>query len=257
MRIISLCPSITRLVFDLGLGSDLVGITKYCIDPAQEVAPIPKVGGTKDPKLDVIKALAPDLILLNEEENRREDYDALVAMGLCCNVTFPKDVMGAIASVQEIATVLGCPAAADNIVASIEAARARAVQSHAQLANLRWAYLIWRKPWMAVAGNNYIHGLIEEAGGRNIFGNSACPYPSVEAAELTAADPHLVILSSEPFPFKEKHREELSKATGLPLERFVLASGELLSWHGPYTAQGLDLARELLTAALATSQTST
>jgi iron complex transport system substrate-binding protein len=89
MRIVSLCPSLTELVFDLGLGASLVGRTKFCIHPADGVGTVEKVGGTKNPKIDRIIELAPDLVLLNEEENRREDAEALQAAGLKCHVSFP------------------------------------------------------------------------------------------------------------------------------------------------------------------------
>ncbi len=252
MRLISLCPSITKLVFDLGAGPELVGVTKYCIEPRDGVASLEKVGGTKDPHVQRIRELRPDLVLFNQEENRREDFEALSAAGIPCHSTYPLDVTGAIAALAAIATAIGREAAARPLVAAIESARAQAKAGRADREGLRWAYLIWRKPWMAIGAGTYVDGLISEVGGRNVFADLGA-YPRIEAAQLATVDPHLVILSSEPFPFKEKHRQELAAQTGLPLERFVLASGEALSWHCSHTATGLTLARTLLDRARALS----
>lgn len=254
MRLVSLCPSITRLIYDLGAGDQLIGITKYCIDPPDLVAKIEKVGGTKDPKLDRILDLKPDLVLMNQEENRKEDHDLLVEAGVNCHVTFPQDVASTLSSVTETGAALGCEAAASKLNQQIQVAWDQAREKREARNHLRWAYLIWRKPWMAVAASNYVHALIEEVGGTNIFGSHAQTYPAIEAEDLAAANPHLVFLSSEPFPFKEKHRKELAEATGLPISRFVLVSGEMLSWHGCYTVQGLHLAQKLLDEACLTNE---
>lgn len=247
MRLISLCPSLTKLVFDLGAGADLVGVTRYCIEPEKGVENLAKLGGTKDPQLERIYALKPDLVLLNQEENRREDFEALVKMGIRCNVTYPLDVDSAIAAIVEIGALIGRAEAGARLVAQIQQVRLLACARQPQRLDLRWAYLIWRKPWMAIGSGTYIDGLVRAVGGRNVFAERGA-YPTISAADLSAADPHLVILSSEPFPFKEKHRKELSSCTGLPIERFVLASGEQLSWHCSYTAEGLLLADKLLEA---------
>lgn len=252
MRLISLCPSITKLVFDLGAGADLVGVTKYCIEPRDGVAGLEKLGGTKDPRLERIVALRPDLVLFNQEENRREDFEALSQAGIACHSTYPLDVAGAIEASRSIAAAIGRASAAEALVAEIEAAWGRACAGRAARTDVRWAYLIWRKPWMGIGAGTYVDGLISAVGGRNVLADLGC-YPSISAAQLAAADPHLVILSSEPFPFKEKHRSELAAQTGLPVERFVLASGERLSWHCSHTAEGLALAMDLLDRAAAFS----
>ena len=115
MRIVSLCPSLTELVFDLGLGDSLVGRTKFCIHPADRVSAVEKVGGTKNPKVDRIVELAPDLVLLNEEENRREDADALAAAGVRCHASFPRDVQGTAEMVRSIGEALERPREAEAI----------------------------------------------------------------------------------------------------------------------------------------------
>jgi ABC-type Fe3+-hydroxamate transport system substrate-binding protein len=251
MRIVSLCPSLTELVYDLGRGDALVGRTKFCRHPADRVAAVEKVGGTKDPKVARIVALAPDLVLLNEEENRREDAEALAAAGVPLHVSFPRDALETAEMVRSIGAAVDAPDAAARIAADIEArtARVRAAAA-ARAANgepaPRWAYLIWRRPWMAVNGDTFVHALLAQAGGANVFAELPARYPAVEASALAAADPDVVLLSSEPFPFAERHADELAAETGLPRERFRLVDGELLSWHGSRTPAGVDYAAEVL-----------
>lgn len=251
MRIVSLCPSLTELVFDLGRGDALVGRTKFCVHPADRVASVEPVGGTKNPKVDRIVALAPDLVLLNEEENRREDADALAAAGIPLHVSFPRDAAGTAAMVRDIGAALDARDAAEAIAADIETRSARvraaaAARAAAGVPPVRWAYLIWRRPWMAVNGDTFVHALLAQAGGVNVLADRPARYPEVTAAELAAAGPDVVLLSSEPFPFTAAHADELAAETGLPRERFRLADGELLSWHGSRTPAGVDYAAQLL-----------
>jgi ABC-type Fe3+-hydroxamate transport system substrate-binding protein len=248
VRIVSLCPSLTELVFDLGRGADLVGITEYCVHPADRVSAIEKVGGTKTPDNARIAALAPDLVLLNEEENRREDAAALAAAGLRCLTTFPKDALETAGMVRAIGAALARPAEAERIARDIEA-RTHAVRARARGARtVRFAYLIWRKPWMSVNADTFAHALLAQAGGVNVFADRATRYPEITLAELVAGEPELVLLCTEPFPFAAKHVDELARETGLARERFVIADGEYLSWHGSRTPAGIDYAAGLIAA---------
>jgi len=248
MRVVSLCPSLTELVFDLGRGDALVGRTKFCVHPAERVAAVPSVGGTKNPKVDRIVALAPDLVLLNEEENRREDAEALAAAGVRCHVAFPRDAGETAAMVRDIGAVLGRPDEAARIAADIERRHARVRGAAARRGNrVRWAYLIWRDPWMTVSADTFVGAMLDAAGGENVFATREPRYPTILPADLREADPSRVFLSSEPFPFAERHADELAAASGLPRERFRLVDGELLSWHGSRTAAGIDYAERILT----------
>lgn len=249
MRVVSLCPSLTELVFDLGAGGDLVGRTRYCVEPAGEVEAAPALGGTKNPKLQKILELEPDLVLLNEEENRREDALALTEAGIPCCSTFPRNVREAAEAVRRVAVALGRPGAGEELAREIEELSRRARAEAAAAPPVRWAYLIWRKPWMSVNGRTYVSGLLELAGGENVFRDRPDRYPAVTAAEIRAAGPERVFLSSEPFPFAEKHAAELSQATGLPRERLRLVDGQTLSWHGSRTRLGIPLALALLAEA--------
>jgi ABC-type Fe3+-hydroxamate transport system substrate-binding protein len=125
MRIVSLCPSLTELVFDLGAGPELVGITEWCVHPADRVGGVEKVGGTKNPRVERIAELAPDVVLMNEEENRIEDAQALARAGVAVHSSFPRDTDGTAAMVRSIGAALGRGAAAEPIARDIEGRSAR------------------------------------------------------------------------------------------------------------------------------------
>jgi iron complex transport system substrate-binding protein len=249
MRIVSLCPSLTELVFDLGRGPELVGITDYCVHPRPSVEAVEKVGGTKTPKVDRIVALAPDVVLLNEEENRREDADMLAGAGVRCCTTFPRDVPGTAEMVRVIGRELGRDEEAERIARDIEARAERVRRDARGLPAVRWAYLIWRKPYMSVNRDTFVDALLSLAGGVNVFAGRSERYPVVTADELRTAAPEVVFLCTEPFPFKDEHADELALATGLPRARFAIADGEYLSWHGSRTPAGIDYAESLIHSA--------
>jgi len=251
MRIVSLCPSLTELVFDLGRGSELVGRTKFCIHPADRVEAVEKVGGTKNPKLARIIELAPDIVLLNEEENRREDADALIDAGIRCHVSFPHTALETAEMVRSIAAAIDASVEGDQIARDIESRHARVVRDAQGKVPVRFAYLIWREPWMTVNADTFVDALLADAGGRNVFASQADRYPTITPNDLRAADPDVVLLSTEPFPFKPLHADELALASGLPRERFQIADGELLSWHGSRTPAGIDYAEQVINQARA------
>jgi ABC-type Fe3+-hydroxamate transport system substrate-binding protein len=248
VRIISLCPSLTELVFDLGLGQDLVGRTKFCVHPADRVGAVEKLGGTKNPKIDRIIELAPDVVLLNEEENRAEDADALAEAGIHCHVSFPRTVADTAMMVRDIGGELGARDAAEPIAVAIESTLRDVTSRARERAPVRYAYLIWRDPWMTVSGDTFVAAMLGAAGGVNVFGETADRYPTVEPAAIAQAEPDVVLLSSEPFPFRDRHADELSEASGVPRDRFLLVDGELLSWHGSRTARGVAYAESVLAA---------
>ena len=246
MRLVSLCPSLTELLFDLGLGSSIVGRTKFCIHPAGAVDSIEKVGGTKNPRLERIVELRPDLVLLNEEENRREDAEALSEAGIACHVSLPRDTTETAAMVRSIGTAVRCIAESEKIAADIERRAGRVRQTATGNPEISFAYLIWRDPLMTVNADTFVSALLELPGGRNVFGNMSDRYPTIDAARLAAADPDLVLLSSEPFPFIQQHAQELERSTGLSPDRFIFVDGELLSWHGSRTPAGIDYAESVI-----------
>jgi len=246
MRIVSLCPSLTELVFDLGRGPELVGITEYCVHPAAGVEKVEKVGGTKTPDVKRIVELAPDLVLLNEEENRREDAEALGRAGLACHASLPRDARQTAAMVRSIGAALDANERAEAIAAEIERRDARVRAEAARAPRVRFAYLIWRKPWMSVNGDTYASALLEAAGGENVFAREESRYPVITTARLSAEKPARVFLCTEPFVFLPRHADELVRETGLPRSSFVVADGEYLSWHGSRTPDGIDYAGGLV-----------
>src|SRR5215207_712849 len=231
MRIVSLCPSLTELVFDLGLGHSLVGRTKFCVHPADRVDAVEKVGGTKNPKVDRIIELAPNIVLLNSEENRREDWEALQTAGITCHVSLPRTAIETAAMVRSIADALHAEMEGERIARDIEARHARVVDAARDRETVRFAYLIWRDPWMTVNADTFVSALLTDAGGENVFASCSGRYPTIDPAELRAAEPDVVLLSTEPFPFKPVHADELAAESGVPRERFRIVDGELLSWH--------------------------
>jgi ABC-type Fe3+-hydroxamate transport system substrate-binding protein len=246
MRIISLCPSLTELVFELGCGRDLLACTKFCVRPARGVKRALKIGGTKDPQIDAIVALSPDIVLMNEEENRREDHQALIGKGVACHSTMPRTIAETADMVRSIAGVLGRPERGEEIAIDIEQRAKRVAAAVEGRDPVSFAYMIWNKPWMSVNGDTFAHALLVNAGGVNIFGDHAERYPEVSLDELRKANPDIVLLCTEPFPFKASDALDLSSEIGIPMERIWIADGELLSWHGSRTPDGVDYALSLI-----------
>ena len=249
MRVVSLCPSLTELVYDLRRGEDLVGITEYCVHPADRVAFVEKVGGTKTPDVRRIAVLEPDVVLLNEEENRREDEAALRDLGVNCLTTFPRNCDDTAKMVELIGAVLERVEEAARIATDIRSRSKRVRAAAVGRPETSWAYLIWRKPWMSVNADTFVNALLAQAGGRNVFADLDDRYPTIELEDLATRNPDRVFLCTEPFPFKGKHINELSEATGFSPQRFQIADGEYLSWHGSRTPDGIDYAESLLTRA--------
>lgn len=245
-RVVSLCPSTTELIFQLGGEDRLVGITSWCIHPAEGVKTIEKVGGTKDPDVQRILELVPDLVFFNEEENRKEDADLLAQAGLELHVSFPKTVPDSIELIRSIGRAIGLEDAAEALALKCEAGLAEVARTSSGLDPIRYAYLIWRKPWMAAGADTYLTDLLGLAGGVNVMAAGGERYPALELEELVAADPQVILLCSEPFPFKDKHIEELRRTDGLQHLTYILADGEALTWHGSRTLEGIPYAQEIL-----------
>jgi iron complex transport system substrate-binding protein len=240
-RVVSLCPSVTETVHALGAWDRLVGRTRYCVHPAGLVQAVPHVDGTKRPDLPRLLALEPDLVVAVKEENRREDIEALVKARVPVLLLDPNSVQEAADAARELGDALDCPIEGHLLKTRIEAAARIRLPDGPRP---RVVYLIWWDPVMAVGGGTFIHSMLEAVGMQDLMGDRE-RYPSLAVDELAGLAPDAVLLSSEPFPFKERHREALAEATGLPVARFVLVDGELLSWHGARTVRGLRYGAEL------------
>lgn len=239
-RVVSLVPSVTETLFALGRGAALVGRTNFCVRPEADVARVPRVGGTKDPDVAAIRALRPDLVLANKEENRREDVEALRAAAPV-HVSYPRDVDGLVAYLGELGELLGAEAAARDLIGRLRAARAEG----GARAPLRVLYLIWRRPWMAAAGDTFVDAMLKETGLVNALADLPGRYPVVDLARCRDLGVDRVLLSSEPFPFAEAHRAEVAAEAALPVEHVVLVSGEAFSWFGVRTPEAFAEARRL------------
>lgn len=237
-RIVSLVPSQTELLFDLGLGERVVGVSKFCVHPREARAGRQRVGGTKTPNIARIRALAPDFVLANREENRAEDIAAIGEFAPVY-VTDINSLPQALAMTRAVGFALGTEARAARIAADIEGAFANLPR----LDGLRCAYLIWREPWMAAGGGTFISDLLQRLGLVNVF--EARPrYPELSVDDLGAAAPELVLLSSEPYPFKPAHAAELKNV--LPRARMVPVDGEMFCWPGSRLLQAAGYFQDLL-----------
>ena len=237
-RIVSLVPSTTESLLALGCGQRVVGVTRFCVHPPLAKS-LPKVGGTKDVEIARVAALAPDLVIGNVEENTA-DILAEIEQRWPLYASFPRTVDAAIGDLMQLGALLGVAEAAAHHVRTVEAARA---QLHAAAHAFRYVYLIWRRPWMAVSGDTFISAMLAEAGGVNAFADHPERYFALTPAALAASGADVVLLSSEPFPFKERHRAELAAASGLPLDALALVDGELCSWHGTRMAEAMHYLR--------------
>ncbi|MBK9013298.1 MAG: ABC transporter substrate-binding protein [Saprospiraceae bacterium] len=245
-RIISLVPSQTELLFDLGLDEEVVGLTKFCVHPKEKWRTLPRVGGTKKVDFEKIAALHPDLIIGNKEENDRSQIEELqrhypVWMS---DIVTVEDAFSMIKSVGEIT---GKATKAQELAEEIRIALQSSVVNHQS--SIPTAYLIWYRPWMAVGSGTFIDSMLAQAGFTNVF-HQKTRYPEITLEELAAAAPQVVMLSSEPFPFKEQHIAEIKQLC--PSTVVKLVDGELFSWYGsrmlqaaPYFAS---LRKEVLTA---------
>lgn len=252
-RIVSLVPSLTETLFALGLGARVVGVTDWCVHPADGVAPLPKVGGTKNPDVPAILALRPDLVIANREENRRRDVERLEAAGVPVWVTHPRTVREGAELIGELAT-LGAPVARRRAVAEpIMAALERAEQERFD-ARPRVVCPIWRDPWMVVGADTYAHDLITLCGGENVFAapESQRRYPRVMLAEIEAAAPEFVLLPDEPYAFGQRDVQQLA-ALDMPAARegqIHLIDGTLVSWYGPRILPAIETLRRLFAEAI-------
>lgn len=223
-RIVSLVPSQTELLADLGLDDEVVGITRFCVHPEGWKDRKQIVGGTKNVNLHRIRDLVPDLILANLEENTREDVEALDEVAPVY-VTDVQDVRGALEMIRTLGALVHRAEQAAELAARIEAG----FSNLSPASPLRAAYLIWRAPFMTVGSDTFIHDVMRHAGLVNPFGHRT-RYPILSPEELAAASPDVVLLSTEPYPFQEKHIPEIRAL--LPDAGVCLVDGELFSWYG-------------------------
>lgn len=274
--IVSLVPSMTETLFDLALGHLVVGRTDYCVRPPHSVQGIPSVGGTKNPRVDQVIALKPDLVIANRDENRREDVEALEAAGLAVWVTFPQTVLESFNVMWNLMYLC-------DVTTMVERVRLieytydwlNAIALRLEVTNpLRVFCPIWLDPLMTINRETYVHDVIRVCGGTNVFADrerlyplaadlgpgEALPpddprvvgrdtrYPRVTWEEVEAAQPDVILLPDEPFAFNASHLPQFL-ALDVPAARSKqvhLVDGSLLTWHGTRVAYAFDVLPRLL-----------
>jgi len=225
VRIVSLVPSQTELLYDLGLDEQVVGITKFCVHPQQWFRSKTRVGGTKSIHIDRVMALKPDLIIANKEENIKEQVDELAAQFR----VWTSDISNLTQALQMIESIGEITQTISRATALIETISRRFSLLPATPNPVRTAYLIWQNPYMTVGGDTFINDMLLRAGFENIF-KDRLRYPEISLNEIAENDCRLLLLSSEPFPFKQNHIATLQQQ--LPSTKIILADGEMFSWYG-------------------------
>ena len=240
-RIVSLVPSITELLCDLGLADRVVGRTTFCVHPKEEVAGIARVGGTKTPRLDRIRALNPTHVIVNIDENVRETVEEIAHFAPHVVVTHPVEVKDNLGLYRLLGHVFGAEEAAETLCHEFRSALLRLEETAAGLAPLRVLYLIWRRPWMTISSSTYISRVLALARWQSA-GDAEVRYPEIALTPVLAREIDLVLLSSEPYPFKPKHIEEVRAQLG-PGPAVELIDAEMVSWYGSRAIAGLDYLR--------------
>lgn len=224
-RIISIVPSQTELLYDLGLEDEIIGITKFCIHPNNWFRSKKRIGGTKDLHIEEIKSLKPDLVIANKEENTAEQVEAIRKF---CPV-WTSDISNleeALAMIREISRITNKAEKGYQLADKIALSFKSIPVMHYPLPA---AYLIWKDPYMTVGGDTFIHHLMQYCSLENAFEKEK-RYPVINLQDLNEKSPQIILLSSEPYPFKEKHINEL--ALQLPEAKILLVNGEMFSWYG-------------------------
>ncbi len=239
-KIISLVPSQSELLWELGLQNELVGITKFCIHPNEMFSSITKIGGTKKINIEKIKSINPDLIIANKEENQKEQIEELQKL-------FPVwisdiyNLTDALNMITELGNLLIKKIPAELLVNDIN----KKFASISKIANEKSVvYLIWQNPIMAVSSNTFIDSMLTACSLKNLIKNNSSRYPVISTDELIKLNPDFIFLSSEPYPFNNNHIDFYKKLS--PFSKVILVDGEFFSWYGSRLQYAPDYFNELL-----------
>lgn len=248
-RIVSLVPSLTETLFALGLEKEVVGVTKFCVEPAAAVAPVAKVGGTKNPDLRAIAALQPALVIANAEENRQQDVEWLRARAIPVFVTYPRTVSGALESILALGRVTARQSDATALAREIVRV-VSVIETSLGIWNklrLRVFCPIWKKPWMTFNQDTYAHDVLRMLGFLNVFADAAERYPRTTLGEALDRGAQIILLPDEPYVFGDADAAELKAALPAGLSRRVmLIRGRDLHWYGAHMVKGLSALSERL-----------
>ena len=247
-RIVSLVPSLTEALFAFGAGERVVGRTRYCLWPPRAVGKVPTVGGTKKVDVSRLLELEPDLVVAVREENSRENVERIQEAGVPVFVGAPESVEGALWLLRELARIVEAPRT-DAVLDPIERVYARLREGMKRTNSRRLFVPIWKNPYMSVGSDTYAHDVLETCGGENVCGGST-RYPIFTLEEVEAAQPEIVLLPDEPYPFSAEDLEDFY-ALDIPAaheDRIHLVDGKLLTWYGPRMASSLSQLAALLGA---------
>jgi iron complex transport system substrate-binding protein len=240
-RLVSLCPSMTETLFDIGAGPQVVGATRFCVRP-ERMEGVVRIGGTKDPRIERILDLQPSLVLANREENRLEDVEALRAAGVEVHDSMPRRVDEVPALIRDVGQRVGRAREADAVADRLDDGILRLRARRHAMEPVTFLVLVWRRPWIAASADTFLSNLLFEAGGSNVLEGGGDRYPELTTEEVASLRPERVLLPSEPFPFSRQHVDELARATRMDPELFLPCDGQLLTWHGSRSVLGLSAA---------------
>ncbi len=244
VRIVSLVPSLTETLWDLGVGEQVVGVTKFCVRPDDARDRADVVGGTKDPDLDVVTGLQPDLVLTDEDENKPEHIRKLADAGLRVHTSRIERVADVGTDVVEIGRILGRGIEAEGWKQRIQEKTAEIRDAVRITGRLRGFVPIWRTPLMTMGGRTYLSDLVTICGIDNIYAEVEKKYFETEFDEVRALEPDVALLPTEPYRFGDEHRAEFADALDVPAEAVEVVDGQAMTWFGTHTVRGLDVVAE-------------
>ena len=238
-RIVSLVPSITELLFELGVGPFVAGRTTFCVHPRAAVESIPRVGGTKTVRIDRLRGLEPTHVIVNVDENRKGDVEAIESFAPHVIVTHPLEPDDNPGLYRLLGSIFGREEAAERLAAAFAGELAAVKEAAARLPPRRVLYLIWKEPWMTVSQDTYISRTLDLVNWGTVAHDPSVRYPEVELGEALFAGVDLVLLSSEPYPFKPEHAALVRAAPGGGRVPIGLIDAEMVSWYGSRAIRGL------------------
>jgi ABC-type Fe3+-hydroxamate transport system substrate-binding protein len=240
-RVVCLVPSITETLFAFGAGDRVVGVTEFCIHPAEALRSKACIGGTKNFDAAAVIALRPDLVIANAEENRKHQVRHLEEAGLTVFVTFPKTVDGCVKMMNDIAALTGSEDGAQPILTAI--ASAREATRRADVSRTAVLCPIWKDPYMTINADTFVDSIIRESGGLNVFSGAGERYPVFTLAEAAQHRPEVILLPTEPYRFTDGDKSAFvalgPEVPAIAAGRIHVVEGELLSWYGPRVARAL------------------
>lgn len=226
-KIISVVPSQTELLFDLGLNDEVIGITKFCVHPKEWFKNKTRIGGTKKLNIEKIKSLSPDFVIANEEENLKSEIE-IIAEFSDVYVSRIKNLNDALQMIETVATLVAKTNEGISISNQIQIAF-EGLNKKTDQQKLNAAYLIWNDPIMTIGADTFISNMMKHAGFKNVF-DDQFRYPEINIEQLRQINPDVLLLSSEPFPFSEKHVQHFQNH--VPKTKVILVDGEMFSWFG-------------------------